>query len=50
MNAKSETDIKSWFKRASPKLTFDGASDADLQRLEKTIDVELPLALSFLLR
>ena len=43
-------DIKSWFQRAAPKLAFDGATDADLQRLEKTIDTELPLALAFMLR
>ena len=44
-------DIKSWFKR-SGEWDEEGraCTSADLQRLEKTIDLELPKALSALLK
>ena len=43
-------DIKSWFSRTKcQKLMNSGASNADLQRLEKGIDARLPQALKTLL-
>lgn len=41
-------DIKSWFMR-SKSVKIDTASSADIQMLEKTIDVELPKILKLLL-
>ena len=42
-------DIKSWFLKRASSLTIEGATTADLQRLEKTIDIELPSSLKFML-
>jgi len=42
-------DIKSWFARSDEFEEPKGASEVDLQRLMKTIDVELPRALESLL-
>jgi len=42
-------DIKAWFKRSAGGKSFEGASNVDIQRLEKTIDCELPKALKFML-
>ena len=43
-------DIKNWFVRsAGGGKTMEGASNVDIQRLEKTIDCELPKALKFML-
>ena len=41
-------DIKSWFMR-SKSVKIDTASSADIQMLEKTIDVEVPKILKLLL-
>lgn len=44
-------DIKSWFSRTSCKRDIkEGASSADIQRLEKTIDTALPRAMKLLLQ
>lgn len=46
----SVLDIKTWFSRTSCYKTMkDGASTVDIQRLEKTIDTQLPFALNVLL-
>ncbi len=44
-------DIKSWFSRGKgPKVTFQsGAGTADLQRLQKALDAEIPRVLKVLL-
>ncbi len=43
-------DIKSWFARTScKKFMVEGATSVDFQRLEKTIDTELPSALKAVL-
>lgn len=43
-------DIKSWFARtACKKLMVDGATSVDFQRLEKTIDQEIPSSLKAVL-
>lgn len=43
-------DIKTWFNRTPCKKNIqDGATSADIQRLEKTIDCELPSELKTLL-
>jgi hypothetical protein len=49
--SQSILDIKSWFSRASSRkrISFDGASSADIQRLEKGIDTRVPTSLSILL-
>jgi len=41
-------DIKSWFSRSGCE-SIEGCTSADLQRLEKTIDLEIPRALNALL-
>lgn len=48
--SQSILDIKSWFLRSDRKLEFESASTADLQRLEKAIDTQLPLAMRILLQ
>lgn len=43
-------DIKSWFLRGKcAKNINDGATSADLQRLQKATDMDIPRALNFLL-
>lgn len=42
-------DIKSWFQRVDSKTDISGLSSSNIQKLEKTIDVELPKAHKFLL-
>lgn len=43
-------DIKSWFARTSCKKSMnEGATSVDFQRLEKTIDTELPSSLKAVL-
>ena len=42
-------DIKAWFVRSAGGKTMEGASNVDIQRLEKTMDCELPRALKFML-
>eukprot|EP01039_Chlorochromonas_danica_P005601 gene5600-6167_t len=44
-------DIKSWFNRTKGRERIrDGATSADLQRLEKAVDIPLPRPLKTLLR
>ena len=42
-------DIKSWFLKRASSLRIEGSDSADIQRLEKTIDIELPSSLKFML-